>query len=261
MIFVFFALTATIQVFAEYFMSWEAEVEIKARSIGQNFTQCSHDPRFFSRQNWFSDFYKHLQSIPVNSYYGDLFNQYDICFSDKLQKVIVSVLSVNNPEYHDKCTEDKDTYVPCKDTLNIFSYDIIQKKFTQALRDPQTIVYFDPRDSDPKKWQIILHLWNENINWFQEADTATALIDWFGQEKQGSVFLNSGYWDGGCSEEYEWKYDYINNIISLFKSKFYCADDNIAVSSLPQTGPAKIFLLVLFVLSVFFPIKRKYIKL
>lgn len=196
----------------------------KIRSIGNNFTDCNTDLNKFSDRPWFQDFMKAFQTIKIDTEWQS--DWLDVCFSTSLQKMIVNVPYVITSVPNFLCGNWGDDESLCKDTVNIYLYDIANWKLTQANRDPKTIIYqtqkwINPEDFATKENQIVLHYWNPYWNSFQHGDIATALR-WFEREEGNSIILPSGYGDAWCSSDMDWEYDYVKNVISLKSQKSEC---------------------------------------
>lgn len=206
-----------------------SEVEIGTakktiRSVGQNFTSCSINVNAFSDRPWFQDFMKAFQTIKIDTEWQS--DWLDVCFSPSLQKVIVNVPYVITDVPNFLCNNWGDNESLCKDTVNIYLYDIANKKLAQANRDSKTIIYqtqkwVNPEDFVTTENQIVLHYWNPYWNSFQHADIATVLRG-FEREEGGKIMLPSGYGDAWCSSEMNWEYDFMNNSVRLKNMKNEC---------------------------------------
>ncbi len=238
------------------------------RTIGTNFTTCSSDLNAFSGYPWFLNFKKAFWAIKIQKTESPFdYSRFwiDICFSTNLQKIIVNVPYVINDLNGLHCNtwwSWRDKY-PCIDTLNIYLYDITKNSFTQAIRDPKTITYTAPK-SDTESViggnHVFLYIWQDDMNAYDAQRESTAL-KWFEREQDDYILLLSEDWDFDYMAYYVWKYDYVNNIISLREKKEWDSEYIVTDSTLPQTGPASIFLIFLVILSLFVGIKWKYHKL
>ncbi len=195
------------------------------------FDSCGNSAKYTSFR-WYPTLEKKILNIAWNIQKNglwvltDWYAELDFCYSKSLGRVIVNIPFVENTKFKE-CVNDYSSKNPekhpCKDVLNIFSYNLKTKTLIQAKR-PKNVIYASSKNNGHEPWDMNIYMYTWNNVGYQDSDFSLALVNGFSKRVWDTIRMTSWYGDAGCWLNYTWWYNFRTNNMSLLKSDNWCSN-------------------------------------